>query len=147
MLPARSCETRGARQPSHRPHHPPLAPLALPGPYCTNAKNALAPLVSGAGIVIHELDKMPNGSAIQAALAFTGATSVPRVVRTRKPLARESHSLLLRRLRPFYPPHPAPSRAISQFIGGKFLGGGDDTVAASRNGSLKKLIDAARASA
>ena len=53
-----------------------------------------------------------RGSAIQQALRFTGATSVPRV-----------------------------------FIGGKFLGGGDDTVAAGRNGSLKKLIDAAKAAA
>ena len=52
---------------------------------------------------------MDNGGEIQAALGFTGATSVPRV-----------------------------------FIGGKFVGGGDDTAALARSGELKRLIDAAR---
>jgi len=49
-------------------------------PYCTRAKSALASTgVRGKDIAVHELDKMPNGAAIQAALSFTGATSVPRV--------------------------------------------------------------------
>ena len=48
-------------------------------PYCVKAKAALAPLVSGADVRIYELDEMDNGAAIQQALAFTGATSVPRV--------------------------------------------------------------------
>ena len=78
--------------------------------YCAKAKSALSPLVSGKALVWHELDHMDNGSEIQAALAFTGATSVPRV-----------------------------------FVGGKFIGGGDDTAALARSGELKRMIDAARA--
>ena len=76
--------------------------------YCHKAKAALSPLVSGKALVWHELDRMPNGGDVQAALAFTGATSVPRV-----------------------------------FVGGKFIGGGDDTAALARSGELKKMIDAA----
>ena len=78
-------------------------------PYCHKAKAALTPLTSGGIMRWHELDSMDDGAAIQSALAFTGATSVPRV-----------------------------------FIGGKFIGGGDDTVALARSGQLQKLIDAAR---
>ena len=79
-------------------------------PYCDKAKAALAPLVSDGIMKVFELDKRDDGAAIQQALAFTGATSVPRV-----------------------------------FIGGKFIGGGDDTAAAARSGELKRLVDAARA--
>jgi glutaredoxin 3 len=87
-----------------------VPPLALFRSYCAKAKSALSPLVSGKALVWHELDHMDNGSEIQAALAFTGATSVPRV-----------------------------------FVGGKFIGGGDDTAALARSGELKRMIDAARA--
>jgi glutaredoxin 3 len=80
-------------------------------PYCSRAKSALASTgVHGKDIAVHELDKMPDGSAIQSALSFTGATSVPRV-----------------------------------FVGGKFIGGGDDTAALAASGKLKDLVKAAGA--
>ena len=81
-------------------------------PFCTKAKNALRDVLGprADALTVIELDKRADGAAIQSALAFTGATSVPRV-----------------------------------FIGGKFIGGGDDTVALAKSGELKKLIDAALA--
>ena len=80
-------------------------------PYCTKAKNALRDVLgprADASLTVIELDQRADGAAIQSALAFTGATSVPRV-----------------------------------FIGGKFIGGGDDTVALAKSGELLKLVNAA----
>jgi glutaredoxin 3 len=80
-------------------------------PYCARAKSALASTgVRGKDIVVHELDNMADGAAIQSALSFTGATSVPRV-----------------------------------FVGGKCIGGGDDTAALAASGKLKDLVKAAGA--
>ncbi len=80
-------------------------------PYCTKAKSALASVGLAAGhpdLHIIELDARSDGAAVQAALGFTGATTVPRV-----------------------------------FVGGEFIGGGDDTARLARSGELKTKLGAA----
>ena len=76
-------------------------------PYCDKAKDAIRSALGQPGIAateVWELDERQDGGEVQAALGFTGATTVPRV-----------------------------------FVGGKFLGGGDDTARAAKDGTLLKL--------
>jgi glutaredoxin 3 len=49
-------------------------------PYCTKAKKIIGKYLSGAKVVIVELDQRPDGGALQDYLGqLTGARSVPRV--------------------------------------------------------------------
>eukprot|EP00168_Porphyra_purpurea_P007939 TRINITY_DN1997_c0_g1_i2.p6 TRINITY_DN1997_c0_g1~~TRINITY_DN1997_c0_g1_i2.p6 ORF type:complete len:104 (-),score=40.65 TRINITY_DN1997_c0_g1_i2:587-898(-) len=80
-------------------------------PYCTKAKTALKQaLTSLAGLsyeaVVHvlELDNLPDGPALQAAVSKqTGVRTVPQV-----------------------------------FVGGTFIGGGDDVAGLQRKGTLPR---------
>lgn len=101
--------------------HPP--PLSSAGqtycPYCVKAKAALAQALSTledvsfeTAVTVVELDKRPDGPAVQAAVAATsGVRTVPQV-----------------------------------FVGGTFVGGGDDVAALQGQGKLAKMVATAAAS-
>ena len=92
---------------SSRPSDPPQVFSKSYCPYCDKAKDAIRSALGQPGIAateVWELDERQDGGEVQAALGFTGATTVPRV-----------------------------------FVGGKFLGGGDDTARAAKDGTLLKL--------
>ncbi|OSX72724.1 hypothetical protein BU14_0408s0001 [Porphyra umbilicalis] len=82
-------------------------------PHCTKAKAALKEALSSlpglsfeTAVHVLELDNMPDGAELQAAVSKqTGVRTVPQV-----------------------------------FVGGAFIGGGDDVVGLHRKGTLAKMI-------
>lgn len=73
-------------------------------PYCAEVKSLFASI--GVAAKVLELDTVPNGGAVQSAVAeVCGRSTVPQV-----------------------------------FIGGKHVGGCDDTLAAKASGKLKVLL-------
>ncbi|GAB0492477.1 hypothetical protein MMPV_003740 [Pyropia vietnamensis] len=88
-------------------------------PYCVKAKDALAQALASledisfdSAVTVLELDKRPDGPALQAAVSATsGVRTVPQV-----------------------------------FVGGAFVGGGDDVAALQRKGKLAKMVATAVAS-
>ncbi len=120
-------------------------------PYCAKAKQAIGSLLDLNAVVIIELDKRPDGNAIQDyLLELTGGRSVPRVfivcihcvLVCVLCIGLLQHSTTTMTVRNH---HPCGRPQQHHTQGGKFIGGGDDTARLAASGELATLLKQAGA--